>query len=135
MGGQIVVWTLRGAGLLCVALFFVLMRLPRNRLGGIRFSYTLADDEVWKRVHRKCRWWVLVIGLVCLLWPLSSLHALNVFTPVVLTMAIAFAAHSYVCAKRIYREKFGTTEVVSCGFFKYAPPASAAPDAPDGPET
>ena len=45
-GFRIVLWMLRGVGVVCVVLFAVLDKLPRNRWGGFRFCYTLADNEV-----------------------------------------------------------------------------------------
>ncbi len=57
--------------------------LPRNRLIGVRFSYTLADGEIWRAVQGKARWPVLALGVPCVLLPRSTtLLELLVFAPV-----------------------------------------------------
>lgn len=40
------IWLIRLAGVVFVVVSIFASRLPRNRWGGIRFSYTLADEEV-----------------------------------------------------------------------------------------
>jgi len=123
----VVTWCLRAAGLIAIAFFAGAKYVPRNRLGGIRFSYTLADDEVWEKVHVKARWWLLAIGLVCF-YPLNTYSDFVFLAPIIMGLVIAFAIFSWICARETYRDKFGTTEVVSRGLFKYEPPAEARKD-------
>jgi len=117
-------WCLRIAGVILIGFFVAAKRIPRNRWGGIRFSYTLADDEVWRKTHEKMRWWLLVTGLVCF-YPIDSYKTLTNFTPVLLSLLILFSISSWIYARRIYRDKFGTTKVVTLGLFKYAPPTAS----------
>ena len=109
------------SGVVLIALCFVLPMLPRCRWGGLRFSYTLADDEVWRKVHLRFRWAFPVLGAVCF-WPFRTLPGLIALSAVLVTALMATIVASYVCARRLYREKFGTTEVVTTGFLKYEPP-------------
>ena len=116
----------RTAGLFLAAFFFVTPKLPRNRFAGLRFSYTLADDEVWRGVHRRCRWFFLLLAAVCFAFPVNSLPTLLAFTWVIAVILIVTVITSYLCAKRLYVDKFGTSEVVSRGLLRYEPPDRSA---------
>jgi hypothetical protein len=100
--------------------------LPRNRLIGVRFSYTLADGEIWRAVQGKARWPVLALGVPCVLLPRSiTLQGLLVFALVLVALLVLVAAGSHRYAKRLYAAKYGTTKVVSKGWFRYEPPVEA----------
>jgi hypothetical protein len=117
-----VIWT---GGAVLVVFFFAAGRLRRNRWSGIRCAYTLADDEVWRRVHGRFRWAFLGLGAFCLLYPIDGFHALMIFTSILLAFLLGFTVASYLYARRVYERKFGTRAVVSRGFFRYAPPDGA----------
>lgn len=121
---QWVVWLIRIGGLVFLAFSLVASKIPRNRFAGIRVSYALADDEVWRRLHTRFRWPILGLGLLCLLFPINSFQALLTFTYVLVGLLIVIPIAAYLYARRLYVKKHGTTEVVSHGFFKYEPPGS-----------
>ncbi|MEW6354932.1 MAG: SdpI family protein [Planctomycetota bacterium] len=120
-GAQVVLWIIRIAGAALLILSAVCHKLPRNRLAGIRFPHTLADDEMWGKVHRRGRWVFFVLGLACFV-PIRSLQGLITFTIGFLAVLIVSTVYLYVYARREYRNKFGTTRVVSIGFCKFRPP-------------
>ena len=57
---------LGGAALLLMLIGFVLRSLPPNRLIGIRVPATLADRDIWRRVHRAASVLFIVLG-ICVL--------------------------------------------------------------------
>jgi uncharacterized membrane protein len=129
------IWLIRIAGAVFVAVSVFAGRLPRNRWGGIRFSYTLADDEVWRKVHRRFRWPILALGLLCLFFPISNFQQFLLFTYILVGLLILIPFASYLYARRLYVSKFGTTEVVSKGLFKYEPPRTLSSErGNDGPQ-
>ena len=54
---------IRIAGVVGVVFFAIAAKVKRNRWAGIRLPYTLADDEVWRKVHLRFRWALLGLGL------------------------------------------------------------------------
>jgi hypothetical protein len=96
--------------------------LPRNRLIGVRSSYTLADREIWRAVQGKARWPVFALGVPCVLLPFPTLLGLLLFTGVLLGLLVVVVTVSYRYARRLYAAKYGTTKVVSKGWFRYEPP-------------
>ena len=120
-----VVWLVRIGGVVFVAVGLLAHVLPRNRWGGIRFSYTLADDEVWSTVHTRFCWPILFLGLLCLIFPLNSLQQLMLFTYILVGLLIVIPIAAYFYGRHLYVRKFGTSEVVSKGFFKYEPPTTS----------
>ena len=73
-------------------------------------------------MHRRCRAPFLVLGLLCLLFPLHSLRALVLFGCLLGLLLVPTVAWCYGCARAAYAAKFGTTRVVSAGWLRYAPP-------------
>ena len=120
-GARIVIWVIRIGGVALLALAAVCHMIPRNRLSGIRFPYTLADDEIWRKVHRRGRWFFLVLGLGCFV-PIHSLRDLVIFTIAFMGGLFLAVGYTYVYARREYRAKFGTTKVVPTGLAKFRPP-------------
>jgi uncharacterized membrane protein len=53
-----------GIGLLFVILGNFMGQLKRNYFVGIKTPWTLADDEVWRRTHRRGGWVFVVDGLL-----------------------------------------------------------------------
>jgi len=117
-----VIWVIRLGGVVFVAVGSVAPVLPRNRWGGIRCAYTLADDEVWREVHSRFRWPIFALGLLCLFFPIRNLQELLLFTYILVGLLIVIPVAAYFYARRLYVRRFGTTEVVSKGFFTYEPP-------------
>jgi hypothetical protein len=97
--------------------------LPRNRFVGVRFSYTLADGEIWRAVQRKARWPVFALGVPCVFLPLPTLQRLLLFAAVLVGLLVVVAVVSYRYARRLYAAKYRTTKVVSKGWLRYEPAA------------
>jgi len=123
--GTIMVWIKLAGGAILIAVFLIANRLPRSPWGGLRFSYTLADDEVWRKVHDRHRWWFLIIAIVCFLHPMKTFDQLLTFSAIVGVLLIAMIVSSFVYARAVYRDRFGTTKVVTKGLLKYEPPPDA----------
>lgn len=115
-------WLFWGTGSVLILFGLTARYWPRNRLGGIRFSYTLADDEVWRRVHKAFGPAFVLIGLWCF-YPIRTVDDLWLFTWVLVPALILASVAAWVYSRRVYRDKFGTTRVTTVGLFKYAPPA------------
>lgn len=96
------IWLIRIAGVVFVAVFVFASRLPRNRWGGIRFSYTLADDEVWQEVHSRFRWPIFGLGLLCLFFPINDFQQFMQFTYILVGLLILIPVASYFYARRLY---------------------------------
>jgi uncharacterized membrane protein len=120
------IWLVRISGLVFVAFFVLASRLPRNRFAGIRVSYALADEDVWRKLHMRFRWPVLCLGLLCLLYPIANFQDFVTFTYILVGLLIVIPIASYLYARRLYVEKYRTAKVVSHGFFKYEPPNTQA---------
>jgi uncharacterized membrane protein len=120
-----VIWLIRIGGVVFVVVGLLAHVLPRNRWGGIRFSYTLADDAVWHQVHSRFRWPILFLGLLCLFFPLNNFQQLMLFTYILVGLLIVIPIAAYFYAKHLYVGKYGTGKVVSTGFFKYEPPTTS----------
>ena len=119
-----ITWTIRIGGAILIGLFLLMPRLRRNRFSGIRYCYTLADDDVWRKVHGRFRWFFLMLGLMAW-YPLRNGAQLMAFTTILCGLLIVFVVWSYFYAKRLYVEKHGTTKTVCRGFFMYEPPGEA----------
>jgi len=117
------IWLVRIAGVVFVGIFLLVHKLPRNRFAGLRISYALADDEVWRKLHSRFRWPILLLGLLCLLFPIDNFHDFLTFTYILVGLLIVIPIGSYFYARHLYVQRFGTSEVISKGFFKYEPPA------------
>ncbi len=74
MAWALLVGTLASAAVVVVGWLGFVGKLPRNRLAGIRTSYTLANDERWYAVHRSG-------GPVMLLGAVAALAAGLAFLP------------------------------------------------------
>ena len=117
-----IVWLVRIAGLVFVVIFLIAGKLPRNRFAGIRISYALADDEVWRKLHDRFRWPILALGLLCVAYPIGDFQDFLTFSYILVGLLIVIPVASYFYARHVYVEKFGTSKVVSHGFFEYEPP-------------
>jgi len=120
------IWLIRFAGVVFVTVSIFATKLPRNRWGGIRFSCTLADDEVWQKVHSRFRWPIFVLGLLCLFFPIHNFQHFMLFTYILVGLLVVIPVASYFFARRLYVSKFGTAKVVCKGFFKYEPPSAGS---------
>ncbi len=84
---QILVTILSLTGLLFVAIGYVMPSLPRNRLAGVRFPQTLADERVWRDTHvhtgprfTKVGWVTVLGGLLLTALPTPDWFTLGAFT-------------------------------------------------------
>jgi len=116
-----VIFFIRVNGVIFLGYGLLAHLLPRNRFIGVRFSYSLADGEVWRAVQGKARWPVLALGVPCVLLPLSTLQELLPFAAVLVGLLVVLVAVSYRYARRLYAAKYGTTKVVSKGWLRYEP--------------
>ena len=116
------IWLVRIAGVVFVGIFFLVHKLPRNRFAGIRVSYALADEEVWRKLHSRFRWPILFLGLLCLAYPIEDFQDFLTFSYVLVALLIVIPIGSYLYARHVYVQKYGTSEVISKGFFTYEPP-------------
>jgi hypothetical protein len=110
--------------------------LPRNRFVGVRFSYTLADSEIWRAVQGKARWPVFALGVPCVLVSsivstiqglafVSKIQGLAFFAAVLVGLLVVVATVSHRYARRLYAAKYGTLKVVSKGWLRYEPAVEA----------
>jgi hypothetical protein len=101
--------------------------LPRNRFVGVRFSYTLADSEIWRAVQGKARWPVFALGVPCVLVSsiVSTIQGLVVFAAGLVGLLVVVATVSHRYARRLYAAKYGTLKVVSKGWLRYEPAVEA----------
>ncbi len=74
MAWALLAGTLGSATVVAIGWLGFVGKLPRNRLAGIRTSYTLANDERWYAVHRSG-------GPVMLLGAIAALAAGLAFLP------------------------------------------------------
>ncbi len=117
-------WLLWAAGGILVLFFLIAKRLKPNRWGGIRFPYTLADEEIWRDVHARFRWGFLLAGAICF-WPTPTYEAFQTLAIVLVSVLIVTSLWAYFYARKAYKAKYGVTKVVSKGFLMYGPPESA----------
>jgi uncharacterized membrane protein len=59
-------WIRGGIGLLFIGMGNFMSQLKRNFFIGIRTPWALADDEVWRRTHRRGAWVFVIMGLAYL---------------------------------------------------------------------
>ena len=120
---SLVIFFIRVNGAIFLGYGLLAHLLPRNRLCGVRSSYALADGQIWRAVQGKARWPVLALGVPCVLLPSSiTLSGLLAFAAVLVGLLLVVATIGYRYARRLYAAKYGTTRVVSKGWFRYEPP-------------
>ena len=117
---QIMVLLLSLLGLPLIALGYVMPRLPRNRLAGIRFAATLEDDRVWRDAHlrggprfRIVGWLIFGSGLVLTAVPVPDWLALGAFSAVSIGSIAWFAVDSYRYASARRRHYQAIDEAVA----------------------
>jgi uncharacterized membrane protein len=59
-------WIRGGIGLLFIGMGNFMSQLKRNFFIGIKTPWALADDEVWRRTHRRGAWVFVIAGLAFL---------------------------------------------------------------------
>jgi hypothetical protein len=62
------------------------------------------------------------------LYPIGNFQDFLAFSYILVGLLIVIPVASYLYARHVYVEKFGTSEIVSHGFFKYEPPAQTPDD-------
>jgi hypothetical protein len=131
---SLVIFFIRFNGIVFLVYGLLACMIPRNRLVGVRFSYTLADGEIWRAVQGRARWPVFALGVPCVLLrlPTFTLQGLLLFAAVLLGLVVVVAIASFRYARRLYAAKYGTTRVVSKGWFRYEPPVVAEATLPGG---
>ena len=98
-----------GLGLFFISLGNIMPKLPRSNFAGIRFSWTMTSDEVWREVH----YWVgietvitgTMIIIASIIFPIGKIKAIFVVLFILLLYAIFSSVHSYFIAKRMHNTK------------------------------
>ncbi len=94
-----------GIGILMAALGNSLGKVPRNRLIGIRFPWTLASGEVWSRTHRLAGWLFALGGSLTAAFavitrsPSSPLFGAGVL----IAAAVVASVYSFALSRRLPR--------------------------------
>lgn len=94
-----------GIGLFFIFLGNVMPKLRRNRLVGIRFSWTMTDDEVWRKVHYWGGIEAMISGIsvivASLIFPIGQIKVIFVILPILLLWGVVSTIHSYFIAKHM----------------------------------
>ncbi|MPN63015.1 hypothetical protein SDC9_210769 [bioreactor metagenome] len=92
-----------GMGLFFILLGNIMPKLRRNRLAGIRFSWTMTNDEVWRKVHYWGGFEAVIAGIVTvivsLILPIGKIKVMFVVLPVLILWVIVSSIHSYLIAQ------------------------------------
>ena len=81
---------------------FMIAKIPRNPIIGIRTPWTLASDDIWRRTHRIGSRLFVAYGLAMLLTALVAPAWIGF--GVLLAGALALVAWSLVYSHRLYRQ-------------------------------
>jgi hypothetical protein len=122
-----VMFFIRINGAVFLAYGLLARHLPRNRFVGVRVSYALADDEIWRAVQGRARWPIFALGVPCVLISsiVSTPQGVAAFSAVLVGLLLLVATASYRYARHRYAAKHGTVKVVSKGWLRYEPVAEA----------
>jgi uncharacterized membrane protein len=94
-----------GIGLFFILLGNILPKIRRNSIVGIRFSWTMTNDEIWRKVHYYGGIYTVAAGfLMCLaifFFPYGKIQLPMVEWGLIGTYIIATSMHSWVIAKRM----------------------------------
>ena len=108
-----IIHALRGpfylVGILCLAIgiFFSVVKIRRNRWGGVRLPWTYADEEIWHKANRLAGVLSIVLGLLFFFSQLWAVAGLVVLIPAMIIYPAV-----------LYRRKYDTlrTEKVGKGW-------------------
>lgn len=92
-----------GLGVLLGYVAWVMGRVPRNWVIGVRTAWTLSDDRVWVETHRAARWMWAAAAAVCALGVLFPQYAMWFVLVPVLLATVGSIAYSYVVWVRLGR--------------------------------
>jgi uncharacterized membrane protein len=76
-------------------------KLRRNRWGGIRTPWTLANDTVWERTHRLGGWLFVLGGLLGIVLSLIPPLRLYSVVSIIIAISIICIVYSYVVYQRV----------------------------------
>lgn len=88
-------WLFFGMGALFVMLGNYLPKIRQNYFIGLKFPWTLADEENWNKTHRFGSWCFVGLGLLFCLEAWLQWHAATVLFPAILLAVIAPAGYSF----------------------------------------
>lgn len=93
-----------GVGLLFVGMGNFMGQLKRNYFIGIRTPWALADDEVWRRTHRRGAWVFVILGIAFFASAFipDRIAAIG-FAPAVLAAVAYIFAYSYLAFRAVKR--------------------------------
>jgi uncharacterized membrane protein len=89
-----------GIGLLFVVLGNFMGQLKRNYFVGIKTPWTLADDEVWRRTHRRGGWVFVVDGI---LFIVSAALPDGLVLSIIMVFFILSMVYPFIYSYRIWR--------------------------------
>jgi uncharacterized membrane protein len=97
-----------GVGLMLVVIGNYMGRAKRNWTVGTRFSWTLADDEVWAKTNRLAGRLFVLVGLISIASALlpAPWNAITMLSAVLATLPITYV-YSMVLYKRKHPEETG----------------------------
>ncbi len=97
-----------------IGVFFILIgslmpQLPRNRLAGVRFSWTMADATVWQRSNKVGGVYTVILGIFMIVSATVTIPREGVFTTMEIWAIIIYIVittlHSRLIALQVEREK------------------------------
>lgn len=94
-----------GIGILLAALGNSFGKVPRNRLIGIRFPWTLSSSEVWSRTHRVAGWLFALGGALAAAFALITRSPLSPLfgAGVMIAASVVTSVYSFVLSRRLAR--------------------------------
>lgn len=98
-----------GLGFFICLIACFMPKLPRNRIVGIRFSWTMSNDEVWKITQYYSAIEAMITGILLIMLsffaPYKHINLLFIIIVVISIWTIYSAIHSYFVAQKIHSDK------------------------------
>lgn len=94
-----------GAGLFFILLGNIMPKLRRNRAAGIRYPWTMTNDEVWRKVHYWGGIETVILGVLLMIatyiFPVCQIPLRLVTLILILTYVAVVTGHSYLIARSL----------------------------------
>ncbi|MCD7948882.1 MAG: SdpI family protein [Erysipelotrichaceae bacterium] len=87
----------------CMFLLFLgnyMPRIPMNHFIGIRFSWTVNNEKVWKKTHKMGGYLYVVSGLMMLVLTILDLCGFEFIVALILIDSVAIGIYSYVMYRK-----------------------------------
>jgi uncharacterized membrane protein len=99
-----------GIGLLFIVLGNFMGQLKRNYFVGIKTPWALADDEVWRRTHRRGAWVFVAAGILFVASAAVPDGPILAALFVIITLSLVYLyAYSYLVWRKVKAEKDART--------------------------